>query len=458
MSQLPTFGVHNRDPYDVAITNVDQLVDVFKNVEKKSEDSMIGVEYEFFALDTKSLSPLPFTGALSIQTLFSALIAEGMTGIYEDDVIVALKGKDAIIALEPGGQIELAAHPKTDLISAVATLSNIANQVNEVGKTLGIVFLAMGIEPNAAVSDMAHVKKKRYDIMRRYMASLGGRGFDMMTRASATQVNLDYSDEQDMVKKMRVAAILCPMFQVLLSNSPFIDGKPTRHALERADVWQKTDKDRVGLPPFIFEKAFGYRDYIEWVLDVPMYFVRRGELYLDATGSSFRSFMHHGLKGETATVRDFVDHLSTVFTDVRLKPILELRSMDSAPLSYINGLQALIWNIFYQPKILDEVDEWFLPLDVEDLQNMKTSATSHGFLATLKGKTIYQWLNELLETVAMSMNSEHRPLLDPLFLILKKGKSLSDAYKERYSIVDRTALLELTTASSLMGKGFLSVS
>lgn len=456
MSQLPTFGPYNRDPLDVPVRDMDQLVAVFRQAEKLPQNCMIGVEYEFFALDAKNLSPLPFTGPLSIQTLFDALIVSGMSGIAEDDVFVALKADEGIIALEPGGQIEVAANPKADLDGAIATLSHLCEKVREAGESLGIEFLAMGTEPNASVSSMAKVSKKRYDIMRRYMASLGSdsRGFDMMTRACATQVNLDYSDEHDMSRKMRVAAFLCPMFQALLSNSPFIDGKHTQHALERADVWQKTDKDRVGLPPFIVEGSFGYREYIEWALDVPMYFIRRGGRYLDVAGSSFRRFLDEGLVGQSATVRDFVDHLSTIFTDVRLKPVLELRSMDSAPLSYINSLQALIWHVFYQRSIFEQVESLIAGIGSGELLRMKSLAISQGFSAKLEGKLIINWLWELLELVSSSIKYEEKSLLDPLFHILKNGKSLSDVYKSHYSLVDRAALEKLVLSSSLMGQGF----
>jgi glutamate--cysteine ligase len=456
LSQLPEFGPNRRDPLDVPITDIDQLTAVFKSCEKKANERMIGIEYEFFGLVGPQFSPIQFEGEQSIAALFKRLVersqssADPMAPIMEASSVVAIQSKRGVIALEPGGQIEVAVAPKKSLAEAVRALTDLTTEVCQAASDLDISCLALGIQPVATREQMAVVKKKRYDIMRALMGRLPGRGLDMMTRASATQTNLDFTDETDMVQKMRLATVLSPMLMALMSASPFLEGQPTKYAVERGDIWQKTDQNRTGIPAIFWEKNFGYAAYVQWVLDVPMYFVRRGSHFIDVSGASFREFMRHGLKGEKATVRDFVDHMSTAFTEVRLKPFLEIRSTDSAPLALLNGLQALLWSVFYDEKVTNKLPPVFHTATHAEVAALKASVIDQGGEASLQGKPVFDWLGELLDLAKDGLSKEQKDLLTPLNLIVTRRQSLSDWAKAKYALVTKENMAQVVNDFSVL--------
>lgn len=418
MSQPEIFG---HDPYETPLTSMSQLVALFHNSARQKSAAMIGIEYEMFGQIDDGNRPLPYEGPVSIHSFFSSLIerfknsTDPYSPLYEGENLVGLTGKRAVIALEPGGQIEIAARPHHSLRDATTIFLDLAEELVEVGSKLGIDFFALGIHPNAHQDDMAVVKKARYGIMRQQMQSLRGNGLDMMTRSSAIQINLDYEDEQDFVRKARLGAALTPFLSLFCTSSAFIDGQPSRFAIERGNVWRTTDPARTGIPALIFSSDFGYTAWINMVLDVPMYFIRRGQVYHDARNASFREFMTHGLAGERASVRDFIDHLSTVFTDVRLKPIIELRSPDSLPVPYVNAITALTYTLFYDQKAHAEACALFADVSHQEIVALQNEAIDKGRKAQLHGRPIFSWASALIslaEDALVKDNLVH--LLAPL--------------------------------------------
>lgn len=442
MSQPRAYGPDEKDPFGHPLVNVDQLDDIFKNAERKKTDFLIGLEYEMFGQINGGLLPLPYEGATSITSLFHHLVAHSKNSndpflpLYEGENIVALSCARAIIALEPGGQIEIALKPHHDLLTVTNSFKNVVEDIHHAATQLNIDLFALGIHPAASQSEMAVVKKSRYAIMRNYMGHLSGLGLDMMTRSCAIQINLDFKNEADMVEKMRLGAALSPIFSLLCASTAFIDKIPSTHAIERGHVWRKTDPDRTGIPFIIFERDFGYRSWIEMVLDVPMYFIRREQNYHDVAGASFRDFIAHGLKGFHATVRDFIDHMTTVFTEVRLKPILELRSADSLPIPFANALTALSAALFYDDKAKNRAQEIFSDVTHAELATFRNSVIDRGRSAEFRGQKVFELAKKLLgyaqEALENTGKAEAKNLLKPLCLLVEKDVTCAEWIKDRF--------------------------
>ncbi|HXW52468.1 MAG TPA: glutamate-cysteine ligase family protein [Myxococcota bacterium] len=454
MSQPKIYGPDEQDPLACPLVDVEQLMEVFFQAERRIDQRLFGVEYEIFGQIHNGSAPIPYEGPISITSLFKHLaersvnFPDPMHPMYEGEHIVALSCKRAIIALEPGGQLEIAARPHRHLFDVTGIFADLVKEIEDAALELGINLFALGIHPMASREDMAQVKKARYSIMRQYMGGLYGLGLDMMTRSCAIQINLDYQNQKDMVEKIRLGAALVPFYSLLCSSAAFVDGKPASHAIERGHVWRMTDPDRTGLPPIIFAKDFGYRSWIDMVLDVPMYFCRRNDSYVDLSGASFRDFMARGLNGHRATVRDFVDHMTTVFTEVRLKPILELRSTDSLPVPFANALFALTWALFYDDKAHDEAQEIFFGLTHQELKTLHNAVIDHGKQAKFRDELVFDTLKRLfaiaesamIDLAAKSLRPELANLLAPLATLLEKNLTFAEEIKGRYPYLDHSTL------------------
>lgn len=417
----------------------------------------MGIEYEVFAQIDDGKAPLPYQGDKSIESLYLAL-ADASKGsqdpfvpVFEDQNIVALAAKRATIALEPGGQIEVATKPEAHPQDMIDILNQVIKQLSGVAKQLDIELFALGLHPLAGRNDMAKVKKARYQIMKNYMGGISGLGLDMMTRSCAIQLNLDYQDENDMVQKTRLGAALVPFYSLLCTSVAFVGGKPAGHAVERGHVWRNTDKMRCGIPSIIFEDDFGYASWIDMALDVPMYFIRRGKIYHDVAGASFREFMAHGLSHHRATVRDFVDHLSTIFTEVRLKPILELRSPDSLPIPFVNGISALTWALFYDARALNKALEIFDKVTHAEIDNLYNDVIDHGRKAQFRGRAVSNIEEELLsiaKEVIDELTQKERvsgmaSYLDPLFMLVKNRLTIREWIQQRFPFINDNNVAEL---------------
>lgn len=454
MSQLPDFGEAHADPFACELKHLEQLIEVFSQAEKKPGEELLGIEYEMFAHNRLANYPLAYEGDISITTLFNQLIKQGYQPLVENDHIVALSGKQAIIALEPGGQIEIAAYPQKNLASVNGIFLSVAQELNQAAQSLNIDLFALGVHPLAQRRDMAQVKKTRYDIMRSYMKSQNGLGLDMMTRSCAIQINLDFTSEADMVAKIRLAAKLTPFLAVLCSSSAFIEGKPSPYAMPRGNIWQQTDQQRTGIPAIIFDENFTYEAWINWALDIPMYFIRRGTNYSNVSGSSFREFMRHGLAGQQASVRDFIDHLSTIFTEVRLKPILEIRSPDSLPVVYVQALAALSFALLYQPQTFIKAQKLLADLKHQDLVDLRASIIKNGPKHKIYGRPVLSIAGDLLD-LARDELKEHGTYLKPFDNLVAHNCSIAEFLTKEYQEINQHNLPDLIKKLAVLEKALI---
>ncbi|MHB1992824.1 glutamate--cysteine ligase [Metallibacterium scheffleri] len=342
---------------DTPITDPRMLVDYIASGEKPGEDWRIGTEHEKFGFYIDGLRPPPYAGERGIRALLEGIAARHRWDIVrEGDLPVALLRDAASITLEPAGQLELSGAPLRDIHETCCEVNEHLEEVRGIAEPMGMGFLGMGFQPKWRRDEMPWMPKGRYAIMRRYMPLKGNLGLDMMTRTCTVQVNLDFASEADMVKKFRVALALQPIATALFADSPFTEGKPNGFQSFRSQVWTDTDPDRTGMLDFVFADGFGYERYVDYLLDVPMYFSYRDGRYIDLAGQSFRDFLAGklpGLPGAVPTLRDFADHLTTAFPEVRLKKYLEMRGADGGPWNRLCALPAFWVGLLYDSTALD---------------------------------------------------------------------------------------------------------
>ena len=349
-------------PQGPTIESRDELVAYLEAGSKPSGEWRIGTEHEKFGFYRSGHTPVPYEGERGIKALLEGLKDRfGWDGVPEQGNIIALRRLDCpkggIISLEPGGQLELSGAPLANLHETDEELRQHLIEVREIGDELGIGFLGIGFSPKWTLAETPVMPKARYAIMKRYMPTRGRLGLDMMFRTATVQVNLDFADEIDMVTKMRVGLALQPIATALFANSPFTLGKPNGFKSYRAEIWRDTDPDRTGNLPFVFEQGMGFERYVDYALDVPMYFVYRDGRYIDVAGASFKDFIAgrlDRLPGEHPTFDDWADHLTTLFPDVRLKRFLEMRGADAGPYAELMALPAFWVGLLYDASALAE--------------------------------------------------------------------------------------------------------
>lgn len=351
-----------------AIASVDTLVAHLATGPKPKADWRIGTEHEKIVFRRADNRPVPYDGPNGIRALLEGMTRFGWRPVYEGANIIALEQGMASITLEPGGQFELSGAPLVHLHETCREVGEHLRQVREVAGELDLAFLSLGFSPLWSLDETPIMPKGRYKIMRDYMQRVGRLGRQMMFRSCTVQTNLDFGSEADMVKKMRVSLALQPIATALFANSPFAEGRLNGYKSYRAHVWSDTDPDRTGMLDFAFEDGFGYERYVDYALDTPMYFVYRDGKYIDASGLSFRDFMAGKLPvlpGERPTLKDFKDHLTTLFPEVRLKTYLEMRGADSGPWSLLCALPAFWVGLLYDDGALDAawdlVKDWTGP-------------------------------------------------------------------------------------------------
>ncbi len=324
---------------------------------KPTSEFRVGAEHEKFVFRTADRSTVDYYGAAGIEALMKGLMRFGWEGTYEatpegGQTLIGLNRGMANISLEPGGQFELSGAPLATMHDICEETGQHLDEVKTVAAELGLGFLGLGFTPQWRRDEIPVMPKGRYKIMRAYMPKVGGKGLDMMFRTCTVQANLDFENEADMVAKFRVSLALQPIATALFANSPFIEGKPSGFLTARANVWTDTDADRTGMLGFVFEDGFGFETYARYALQVPMYFVKRQGLYIDVAGRSFADFMDGRLPelpGERPTLKDWADHTSTIFPEVRLKQYLEMRGADGGPVSRLCALPALWTGLLYDP-------------------------------------------------------------------------------------------------------------
>jgi glutamate--cysteine ligase len=392
-----------RDQIDMTpIETRDDLVAWFEQGCKPKSEFHIGTEHEKFPFTIEGHRPVLYAGPRSIRVLLEGMQhLLGWEPILEDGNIIGLfdvTGGGAI-SLEPGGQFELSGAP-VDTVhqTACEAMAHLA-QVKEVAAPLGIGFLGLGMTPNWTRAEIPTMPKGRYRIMTAYMPKVGTLGLDMMYRTCTVQTNLDFSSEADMVKKLRVALALQPVATAMFANSPFTEGRPNGFLSFRSEIWRDTDNARSGMLPWAFEDGMGFEAYVDYALDVPMYFVKRGEKYIDAAGKSFRDLMAGTLDvlpGERATISDWANHISTIFPEVRLKRYLEMRGADGGPWPRLPALPAYWIGILYDDRSLDAAWEMVKGWTAAERQSLRDAVPKLGFMAMIGGRSVLDLAGETL--------------------------------------------------------------
>src|SRR5258706_816400 len=384
-----------RDQVDMTpIETREDLVAWLEAGSKPRSQFRIGTEHEKFVFRVDGLHPVSYEGHRGIRTLLEGMQhLLGWEPIVEAGNIIGLfdvTGGGAI-SLEPGGQFELSGAPVETVHQTCSELKEHLEQLKAIASPLGIGFLGLGMTREWRRADMPIMPKGRYRIMTGYMPKTGRLGLDMMYRTCTVQTNLDFSSEADMVKKLRVALALQPVGTALFANSPFTEGKPNSFVSFRSEIWRDTDADRSGMLPWAFEDGMGFERWVDYALDVPMYFVKRGDTYIDVSGRSFRDLMAgklSGLERERATISDWANHISTIFPDVRLKRYLEMRGSDSGRWRRLPSLPAFWVGLLYDNDVLEEAWDIVKGWTAEERQKLRDDVPKLGLRATIRGRSV----------------------------------------------------------------------
>ncbi|HEX5645182.1 MAG TPA: glutamate--cysteine ligase [Erythrobacter sp.] len=420
---------------DPVIESRDQLVAPMQQGEKPASAWRIGTEHEKLVYKHGDFHAPAYDEPCGIRDMLMNLQRFGWEPVIEGGNVIALKGEDGAVSLEPAGQLELSGAPLENLHQTCAETGRHLRQVKEIGEACGVGFLGLGMWPDKTREELPIMPKGRYAIMLRHMPRVGSLGLDMMLRTCTIQVNLDYSSEADMVKKFRVGLALQPLATALFANSPFTEGKPNGFLSYRSHIWSDTDPHRTGMLPFVFEDGFGYERWVDYMLDVPMYFVYRDGKYIDAAGLSFRDFLDGKLSvlpGEKPRQSDWWDHLSTAFPEVRLKSFLEMRGADGGPWNRICALPAFWVGLLYDQSALDAAWDLVKDWGMETREALRASVPRLALDAPLPGGgTLRNVASEVMAISRAGLASRARlnssgdnetGFLEPLDEIVESGK------------------------------------
>ena len=438
-------GTYNQGGEGHPIEDLDQLAGHLASGCKPKDQFRIGTEHEKFGFALKDHTPLPYdSDGPSVKKLLEGMTRFGWESIIEDDFIVALKRDGGSITLEPGGQFELSGAPLKTVHETCSEVNLHLREVREVADEIGAGFLGLGFSPKWSLEETPMMPKARYGLMKAYMPKVGSMGHQMMFRSCTVQTNLDFATEADMAKKFRVSLALQPLATALFANSPFKDGGLHGFLSYRAHVWTDTDNNRTGMLPFVFDEGFGYEQYRDWALDVPMYFVKRGGEYRDATGKSFRDFLAGKLDilpGEKPVISDWEDHLSTVFPEVRLKTFLEMRGADSGPWNTLCALPAFWVGLLYDGASLDAAWDLVRDWSSEERDALRVGAAKTGLHTPFRNGTLQDIAREALAIARSGLRARARLnghgesetlFLDDLDEIARTGVTRAEDLVTRY--------------------------
>ena len=384
---------------DAPLTTKAELVAYLETGSRPQAEWRIGTEHEKFGFTKADLRPLPYEGPHGIRAMLEGLQRFGWAPVREGGKVIALRQDGQSVTLEPGGQLELSGAAVETLHQTCDEVHDHLNQVRTVADEIDVAFMGVGFQPKWRREDMPVMPKGRYSIMREYMPKRGNLGLDMMFRTCTVQVNLDFASEADMVRKFRVGLALQPIATALFANSPFIEGQPNGFLSYRSHIWTDTDPDRTGILPFVFEDGMGFERYADYALDVPMYFVYRDGAYIDASGQSFRDFLAGklaALPGERPRLRDWEDHLTTPFPEVRLKRFLEMRGADGGPWRRLCALPALWVGLLYDQGALDAAWDLVKGWTPEEHQALRAEVPRHAFKTVFRDRTVGDLAREVL--------------------------------------------------------------
>jgi glutamate--cysteine ligase len=425
----------------------EQMAEYLADGCKPKSEWRIGTEHEKFGYCKDTLNPLPYEGPRSILAMLEGLRDRyGWAPVTEADKLIGLTKDGANVSLEPGGQLELSGAPLETIHQTCDEVNTHLREVKSIADEIGVGFIGLGAAPHWSHEDMPVMPKGRYKLMTDYMDRVGTMGKTMMYRTCTVQVNLDFGSEADMVQKLRVALALQPIATALFANSPFLEGKPNNHKSWRSRVWRDLDADRTGMLPFVFEDGFGFERWVDYALDVPMYFVYRDGKYINALGQSFRDFLQGklpALPGETPTLSDWADHLTTIFPEARIKKFIEMRGADGGPWRRLCALPAFWVGLMYDQSALDAAWDLAKGMDAETRQALRIAASEQA----LDGRVGKYALSDLArEAVAISeqgLKSRAKPgqdglvpnevhFLDALKESLETGQTQADELLARY--------------------------
>lgn len=423
---------------ETPITDRAELVQVLASGEKPEAQWRIGTEHEKFGFRLDDLRPPTFEGERGIEALLLGLTRFGWEPVQEAGHTIALLRDGASVTLEPAGQLELSGAPLPTIHDTCVEVGSHLNEVKQVADELGLGFLGMGFQPKWRRDEMPWMPKGRYKIMQAYMPKVGALGLDMMTRTCTVQVNLDYASEADMVRKFRVSLALQPIATALFADSPFAEGKPNGYLSYRSHIWTDTDADRTGMLDFVFEDGFGYERYVDYLLDVPMYFSYRDGTYVDASGQSFRDFMQGklpALPGALPTLRDWSDHMTTAFPEVRLKKYLEMRGADAGPWGRLCALSAFWVGLLYDDAALGAAWDLVKDFTLAERHALRDGVPRHALKLPFRNGTVQDLAAEAVKISLSGLRRRARlnrdgqdesRFLEPLVEILHGGETAAE--------------------------------
>ena len=395
------------------IEHRDQLAEYLASGCKPAGDWRIGTEHEKFGYCKDSLKPLPYDGDHSIRMVLEGLRDRyGWQPVTEGDALIGLTRDGANVSLEPGGQLELSGAPLDTIHQTCDEVNEHLREVKSIADGVGVGFIGLGAAPIWTHDDMPLMPKGRYRLMDSYMQTVGTHGTQMMRRTCTVQVNLDFASEADMVRKFRVALALQPVATALFANSPFFEGKPNGHKSWRSRIWRDLDPSRTGTLPFAFEDGMGFERYVDYALDVPMYFVYRDGKYINALGQSFRDFLNGrlpALPGEVPTLSDWADHLTTIFPEARLKKYLEMRGADGGQWRRLCALPALWVGMLYDQSALDAAWDLCKHWDLETREALRVAASVDGLQAETQGVKMLDLAREAVAIAETGLKARARP-------------------------------------------------
>ena len=437
-----------RDVTDATpISSRDEMVAWIAAGEKPRSDWRLGTEHEKIPFYRADHSPVPYEGDRGIRALVEGLgAADGWEPILDEGRPIGLAdpGGGGAISLEPGGQFELSGAPLETVHETAHELDRHLAALKEVADPLGIGFLTLAMSPKWTRAETPVMPKGRYAIMAGYMPKVGRLGLDMMFRTATVQTNLDFASEADMVAKLRASIALQPIATALFANSPFTDGRPNGFLSRRSEIWLDTDRARTGMTPFVFEPGMGYEAYVDYALDVPMYFVKRGDTYHDVTGQSFRDLLAGrlpGLPGERATSSDWANHLSTIFPEVRLKRFLEMRGSDVGPPAMIAAQTALWAGLLYDGIALDGALALTKGWSAQQRQGLRNQVPRLGLEAEVAGRSVRDVARDALALARGGLMRRARRdaagrdetiYLDPLDEIVTRGQTSAGRWLAKF--------------------------
>jgi len=440
---------HPMSDQSTIVTCKRDLVEYLESGCKPRDKWLIGTEHEKFAYRLDDLRPLNYEGEQGVRIMLDKLTRFGWNPVSEDGNVIALLQDDgSSITLEPAGQLELSGAPLSTIHETCKEVGTHLQQVKAVAAEMGIGFLGVGYQPKCPRTEMPWLPNNRSALLQKYMPTRGNLGLDMMQSTCTVQVNLDFDSEATMVKMFRVSLALQPIATALFANSPFKDGKPTGYLSYRSHIWTDTDPDRTGNLPFVFEDGFGFERYVDYMLDVPMYFVYRDGTYIDAPGQSFRDFLDGklaALPGEQPTLKDWEDHLTTAFPEVRLKKYLEMRGADGGPWSRLCALPALWVGLLYDPDSLGHAWRMIKDWTIEEHDHLRAMVPEMALNTPFRNGTVGDIAMDVLECAHEGLVRRKRldgvgldesRFLKPLFQIAESGltpaEDLLFAYERRW--------------------------